>query len=71
MAGTQGGDVEGTVKCDVSQGKAIEVAKACFDPGYDLTETLDAGYISKADLIRGFVDHGIGVGEESVIKAGK
>lgn len=63
MANPQGGDVAGTVKCDVTHGCPIEVAKACFDPGYSIDTTLKAGHVSKSDLIRGYVDHGIGVGE--------
>lgn len=72
MAGCQGGDVEGTKKIDVSQGEALAVAKASFEPGYDcINETLKAGYVSNADLVRGFCNYGIASGEESVIKAGK
>lgn len=64
MAGCQGGDAEGTCKIDVSQGETIEVAKASFDPGYSLTETLAAGHADKACLVRGFVNYGKGIGEE-------
>ena len=64
MAGSQGGDVEGTVKIDVTQGEALAVAKACFDPGYSLEETLEAGYIKKDALVRGYCDYGTCVGEK-------
>lgn len=59
----QGGDVTGTTKTDVSQGKPIEVAEASFDPGYDLSTTLDAGHIKKDALRRGYCDYGTCVGE--------
>lgn len=61
----RGGDVSGETAIDVSQGEAIKVAKASFDPGYDLMETLsDADTkVSKADLVRGFCTYGKAVGE--------
>ena len=64
---SQGGDVEGEVPIDVSQGMAIDVMKASFDPGYDLTTTLSDGgtIISKADLIEGFCSYGKAIGEHS------
>ena len=62
---SQGGDVEGTEKTDVVLGSPIDVAAASFEPGYDLDETLDAGYVTKADLKRGFCSYGIAVGDES------
>lgn len=64
---TQGGDVEGDTRIDTqwSVGKTIDVAKASFDPGYDLTSTLsDAGIkVSKADLITGYCTYGDVIGE--------
>jgi hypothetical protein len=62
---SQGGDVEGKTPIEVSQGTSISVAKASFDPGYDLASTLsDAGtVISKADLIEGYCAYGKAIGE--------
>lgn len=62
---SQGGDVEGEEPIEVSQGVTIEVAKASFDPGYDLTTTLsDAGtVISEADLREGYCSYGKAIGE--------
>lgn len=61
----QGGDVEGTTKTDVTNalGSPLEVSRASYDPGYDLEETLEAGYVSPADLKRGFCSYGEGIGE--------
>lgn len=61
----QGGDVEGMKPIDVSQGEAIKVASASFDPGYPIDSTLsDAGItVSKADLVKGFCTYGKVVGE--------
>lgn len=63
----QGGDVMGTKKMHVSQGRALDVAAASFEPGYDLTSTLKAGYIDPAAIIRGYCDYGVCVGEDSPI----
>ena len=63
----QGGDVMGTFKIDVSQGKPIEVAKASIDPGYSLETTLDAGYVDKDCLVRGYCDYGVAIGQDSPI----
>lgn len=63
----QGGDVMGTVKMDASQGRPLDVAKASFNPGYDLTNTLKAGYIEKDTLVRGYCDYGICIGESSPV----
>lgn len=62
---TQGGDVEGTKKIDVSQGEALPVAAASFDPGYSLETTLSDAetVINKSDLTRGYCDYGKAVGE--------
>jgi len=62
---SQGGDVEGETPIEVTEGQPIMVAKASFDPGYDLTTTLsDAGTIvSKADLIEGYCTYGKVIGE--------
>ena len=63
----RGGDVSGTTKIEVSQGEAIPVASASFDPGYDLEDTYEGGdernRFSKADLIRGYCTYGRLVGE--------
>jgi hypothetical protein len=62
----QGGDVSGTTKTDVTNalGSPLEVASASYDPGYEcLEETLEAGYISAADLKRGFCSYGECIGE--------
>ena len=63
---TRGGDVSGTCKTDVdgAVGSPITVADASYDPGYDcMDETLEAGYVSKADLKRGFGSYGVVIGE--------
>lgn len=61
----KGGDVEGTDRTDIdgAVGSPLTVAAASFDPGYSLDETLDAGYISEADLKRGFCSYGVCIGE--------
>lgn len=58
-----GGDVEGTTKTDAewSVGDAVTVAKASFDPGYDLGHSI--GYCSEADLTVGYCSYGIAVGD--------
>lgn len=63
MADSQGGDVQGKTKINVTQGEALSVASACYDPGYDLGTTLAAGYIQKDVLKRGFCDYGTAIGE--------
>lgn len=63
---TRGGDVSGTTRTDVdgAVGSPITVADASYDPGYEcLEETLEAGYVSKADLKRGFGSYGVVIGE--------
>ena len=65
---SQGGDVEGTDRTDVVLGQPIDVAAASYDGGYGpgvLEETLEAGYVTKADLKQGFCSYGIAVGEDS------
>lgn len=62
----QGGDVEGMETVDQEgalPGQSVDVARASFDPGYSLDETLQAGYVTKADVKRGFCSYGIGIGE--------
>ena len=59
---SQGGDVEGETPIDVSQGEAIDIAKASLDPGYPVENSL--GYAPKADLIRGYCDYGRVIGED-------
>lgn len=63
----QGGDMMGTTKIDVSQGKALEVATASFNPGYQLKNTMAAGYIDRACLVQGYCNYGIAVGEDSPV----
>lgn len=61
---SRGGDVEGTSKTDAILGEPIDVATASYEPGYDCIDvTLEAGYVSKADLKQGFSSYGVGVGE--------
>lgn len=63
----QGGDVEGDTKNDQERGlgEPITVAKASYDPGYSLEETLnDAGVsFSVADLKQGYCGYGKATGE--------
>jgi len=59
----QGGDVTGMTKIDVSQGEALDVASASFDPGYDFGESLPDG-LNKADLVDGYCTYGKSVGEK-------
>lgn len=63
---SRGGDVEGTTRTDVegSVGSPIEVADASYEAGYECQEvTLEAGYMTMADLKQGFSSYGVGVGE--------
>ena len=66
--GPQGGDVTGKVRIDVTHGRALEVDRACFDPGYPLEETFEGGdernEFTEADLIQGYRSHGRYVGEK-------
>jgi hypothetical protein len=57
---TRGGDVEGETPIAVTMGEALMVAKASFDPGYDLSTTLSNGNteVSKADLVKGYCTYG-------------
>lgn len=57
----QGGDVEGFEPTDVMLGEPVRVAKASFDPGYDLEESLDG--LNMAELKQGFCTYGKNVGE--------
>lgn len=61
MARDLGGKVSGTTRTDVMIGEAIPVAKASFDPGYELGKSLE--YCNQADLTRGYSDNGKAVGE--------
>jgi hypothetical protein len=58
---SQGGDVEGEEPIDVSQGEAIKVAKASFDPGYDTANSRDG--LEMIDLKQGFCTYGKLTGE--------
>jgi hypothetical protein len=64
----RGGDVEGETKTDVegAVGSPIEVAEASYEPGYSLETTLDAGYVSMADLKQGFSSYGESIGEKRI-----
>lgn len=60
-------DVSGKTRIDVTQGEAIEVANASFDPGYSLETTFKGGdprnKFTKADLVQGYCSYGRQVGE--------
>jgi hypothetical protein len=60
---SRGGDVEGSEKTDIegAVGSAIDVGSASFDPGYD---DLALGYASVADMKRGYMSYGVGVGDK-------
>ena len=62
---TRGGDVSGTTKTDVegAVGSPITVAEASYDPGYSIDSTMEAGYVSNADLKQGYSSYGVGVGD--------
>ena len=63
---SQGGDVEGMDAIDQEgalPGQSLDVARASYDPGYSLDETLTAGYMTKADMKRGYCSYGLGIGE--------
>lgn len=62
---SQGGDVSGTTPIDVTQGEALRVASASYNPGYDISNTLSAGNVNKADLTQGYCGYGKAVGERS------
>lgn len=59
---SRGGDVEGTTPIKVTQGEAIPVAKASFDPGYDTAKSRPD--ISTTDLRQGFCSGGPSTGEK-------
>jgi hypothetical protein len=62
----QGGDVEGTTKTDVegAVGDPVTVADASYEAGYDCQEaTMEAGYVTLADLKQGFSSYGVGIGD--------
>lgn len=58
---SRGGDVPGETPIDVTHGEAIKVAKASFDPGYELGNSL--GHANKHDLIMGYCSYGKELGE--------
>jgi hypothetical protein len=62
---SRGGDVSGTTRTDVegAVGSPITVAEASYEPGYSIEETLEAGYVSMADLKQGYSSYGVGIGE--------
>ena len=63
---TRGGDVEGTALTDVDDavGAPIRVAEASYEAGYECQDvTEEAGYVTRADIIRGYSSYGVGVGE--------
>lgn len=57
----RGGDVDGETPMDVTMGVAIPVAKASFDPGYDISTSMPD--TTKADLKQGYCSYGRSVGE--------
>lgn len=63
---SRGGSVPGMTKGHAIHGQAPDVAASCFDPGYSLDNTFNAGdgenAMNKADLIRGYVCSGRLVG---------
>lgn len=61
---SRGGDVSGTTKTDNEWGvgSAITVADASYDPGYDIDTTLEAGYVTLADVKQGYCSYGVGAG---------
>lgn len=61
----KGDNVQGTTKIEVTQGEALSVASASFDPGYSLDVTLAAGYVKKDALKMGYCDYGKAIGEGS------
>lgn len=65
---SRGGDVSGDTRTDVegAVGSPVTVAKASYDPGYSLEETLEAGYVSEADLKQGFSSYGEGIGASRI-----
>lgn len=65
---SRGGDMPGTTKTDVegAVGSPITVAEASYEPGYSIESTLDAGYVSMADLKQGFCSYGEGIGAKRI-----
>jgi hypothetical protein len=65
---SRGGDVAGQTRTDVegAVGSPITVADASYEPGYSMETTLDAGYVSMADLKQGFCSYGECVGETRI-----
>jgi hypothetical protein len=61
---TRGGDVSGTCKTDNEWGvgSATTVADASYEPGYELDTTMEAGYVSMADIKAGYCSYGVGAG---------
>ena len=64
----RGGVVRGETSTDVNcaVGAPITVAKASFDPGYNLESTLECGQATEADLKMGFTSYGEAVGEKRI-----
>lgn len=60
---SRGGDVSGETPIDVTQGEAIKVATASYEPGYPLDGTLKD--VNKADLVTGYCGYGKAIGEGS------
>ena len=67
-----GGDVSGSEKIDrdgaVDVPSTFEVATASYEPGYlgiegSMERTMKAGYVTMADVKRGFTSYGEAVGE--------
>lgn len=62
---SRGGDVSGTCKTDNEWGvgSPVTVAEASYDPGYPIENTLEAGYVTMADVKCGYCSYGVGSGE--------
>lgn len=63
--GSRGGDVSGSCKTDNEWGvgSPVTVADASYEPGYDIDVTLEAGYVTMADVKAGYCSYGVGTGE--------
>lgn len=67
--GSRGGDVSGTCKTDGlwGVGAPIDVADASYEPGYEcVSATMEAGYVTLADVKAGYCSYGVATGEKRV-----
>lgn len=62
---SRGGDVSGTCRTDNEWGvgSPTTVAEASFEPGYSLDTTMEAGYVTMADVKAGYCSYGVASGE--------